>query len=236
MYSLVRTAENTETSSKTIRRKRGNVEWFNLIYLHSSSPDPSILQRIRRLINIVEIFDDTDDCIACINGLSNQRIILILSDHFRDSLLPRIENVSNISCIYILSPNPDNNLPVSSTRIRGTYRSIDDLYQMISDDINPITSDALTFQAVYANSTTLDRSFRFFQLLGDILLDREETENAFGELVHFARREYEGNEYELAQIEEFERSYKRTQAISWFTRQCFLLKVKKLVFHSTRFD
>ncbi|CAF4411569.1 unnamed protein product, partial [Adineta steineri] len=147
------------------------------------------------------IFNDTDDCIAYINSLSNQRIVLILSDDFCDSLLPRIENMLNILSVYILSTNSNKNLTFSSTQIRGVYPSIDDIYEMISDDVNPIKSDLLLFQKVYANGTTLDKIFVFFQLLGDILVDRNETEHAFQELVHFAREEYEGNEYELTQIE-----------------------------------
>ena len=212
------------------------MEWFNLIYLHSSSPDPSIVQRMRCLINIVRVFDDTDDCIAYINSSSQQKLVLILSDNLCDSLLPRIENVLHILSIYILSANPDESLRFSSTQIRGVYRSIDDIYEMISNDISPINSNLLLFQPVYAHGTTIDTTFLFFQLLGDILLDRDETQNAFQELVHFARQQYEGNVHELAQIEEFERSYKNTQAISWLSRECFLLKVRKCVFHSNRSD
>ncbi|CAF3753386.1 unnamed protein product [Adineta steineri] len=231
--AMFRAGGNTETSSKINHREKGNVEWVNLIYLHTSSPDPSIVQKIRRSINIVMIFNDTDDCIAYINSLSNQRIVLILSDDFCDSLLPRIENMLNILSVYILSTNSNKNLTFSSTQIRGVYPSIDDIYEMISDDVNPIKSDLLLFQKVYANGTTLDKIFVFFQLLGDILVDRNETEHAFQELVHFAREEYEGNEYELTQIEEFEKSYKNTQAISWLSRKCFLLKMlhNAVLFH-----
>ncbi|CAF1371860.1 unnamed protein product [Adineta steineri] len=227
LYNLMfQAGGNTETSSSdTIHREKGNVEWFNLIYLHTLPPDPSIVQKIRRLINIVMIFNDTDDCIACINSLSNQRIVLILSDNFCDSLLPQIKNILNILSIYILSANPDKSLTFSSTQIRGVYQSIDDIYEMISDDVNPIKSDLLLIRPVYASGSTLDTAFIFFHLLCDILLDRNETEHAFQELVHFARQEYEGNEYELAQIEEFEKSYKKTRAISWFSRKCFLLKM-----------
>ena len=227
----VRTVENTETPSITVRREKGNVEWFNLVYLHSSSPDPSIVQRMRRLINIVKVFDDTDDCIAYINSSSKQKIILILSDNFCDALLPRIGDILHIIPIYILSANPDDHLRISSTQIRGVFRSIDDIYEMIFDDISPMSSNLLLFQPVYANGTTTDTTFLFSRLLGDILLDRNETENAFQELVRFAREEYDGNTHELAQIEEFERSYKNTPAISWLSRQCFLLKVRKCVFY-----
>ena len=207
------------------------MEWFNLIYLHSSTPDPSIVQNMRRFMNIINVFDDTDDCIACINSSSKQKIVLIVSDNFCGSLLPRIENISHILSIYILSENPDKSLSYSSSQIRGVFQSIDDIYELISDDVSPMNSDILLFQPVYDNGTTINATFLFFQLLGDILLDSNETENAFQELIHFAHQEYHGNTHELAQIEDFEKSYKNTKAMSWLSRQCFLLKVKKYALH-----
>ena len=230
-FFLDRSAENTARTSNTIHREKGNVEWFNLIYLYSSTPDPSIVQNMRRFMNIINVFDDTDDCIACINSSSKQKIVLIVSDNFCGSLLPRIENISHILSIYILSENPDESLSYSSTQIRGVFRSIDDIYEMISDDVSPMNSDILLFQPVYDNGTTINATFLFFQLLGDIILDSNETENASQELIHFAPQEYHGNTHELAQIEDFEKSYKNTEAMSWLSRQCFLLKVKKYTFH-----
>lgn len=154
----------TETSSNVNFREKGNVEWFTLIYLHSSPPDQSKIQKIRRLINFVKSFDDTDDCVAYINSISNQKAILIVSAHFCDSLFPRIENAPQISTIYILSANPNDNLWVSSDRIRGVYRSIDDIYQMISDDVDPIKLDLLAVQTVYKSATEVDKKNSAFSI------------------------------------------------------------------------
>ncbi|UJR19417.1 hypothetical protein I4U23_022547 [Adineta vaga] len=223
--SMFQTSNDTETQSTRIFREKGNVEWFNLIYLHSSPPDPSIIQKIRRLINIVKIFDDADECIACINSLTNQKLILILSDDFGDLFLPRIKDDLQISSIYVLSENPNMNSTFSSNQIRGVYRSIDEIYEMLSDDINPMKYDAVIFESVNMTNTKLNTKVLFFRLLYNALSDPNETKSAFQELVHFARQEYEGNLYELAQIEEFERNYKSTHAISWLLRPCFLLKM-----------
>ncbi len=43
--------------------------------------------------------------------------------------------------------------------------------------------------------------------------------------MNFSRHEYEGNEEELARIDEFESDYQKDRTIWWFTRQCFSSKV-----------
>ncbi|UJR18450.1 hypothetical protein I4U23_005355 [Adineta vaga] len=223
--SMFRMADSTETQSR-ISREKGNVEWFNLIYLHKSWPlDPSVIENIRRLINIIKTFDDPDECIAYINSLTNRKVILILSDDFVDSFLPRIEDDFSISSIYILSENPERNSTFYSNQIQGIHRSMDEIYEMLTNEINPMKLDLIDFQSVYVDNTKLNPEFLFFRVLCETLVDSNETENAFDELIHFARQEYEGNEYELAEIENFERNYKNNQALSWLFRPCFLFKM-----------
>ena len=164
-----------------------------------------------------------------INSISDWNIILIVSENFSDSFLPRIENISNIASVYILSSSPNEYVNNSSIYIRGVHQSIDDLYDMVSEDMNPMKLDIIIFKSVYENRTTLSASFVYFQFLSHFLQDRNEMSHAFEELVQFARQEYEGNEYELAQIEEFEKTYKSSLLVSWLSRPCFILKVKKFV-------
>jgi len=210
---------NYETSTATVvHREKGDVEEFHLIYLHSSSLDTSVVEKFRRLINLIMIFNDVDCCIAYINSLSKQKIVLLVSEEFYDLISARI---ANISLIYVLAEaacsREETSLPY---RI---CQSIDEAYDMISNDIK---LDEFMLQFVYADDgTTLDETFIFSRLFGEIILNQNENEHAFKELVEFARQEYHDNQYELEQIDEFERTYTKTKCISWLVRSCFLSKV-----------
>jgi hypothetical protein len=227
--SLEQQVERPETSSESSPREKGNVENFILIYLNSSYPDESIIKNLRHLVNFLKIFNDIDDCIAFINTISHERIILILSKSFSESIIPRIEELQQIFTIYILSEDEDENYsPSKPTKIRGLYTSIDIVYEQIKDDINKVTRDLIIYLNSSTNAITLEPIFIYFQLIIEYILDKTEIKDNLKELIDFSRQEYDGNDEELKIIDEFEQTYKKNQAISWFSRSCFISKVNFL--------
>ncbi|CAF2521622.1 unnamed protein product [Rotaria sp. Silwood2] len=219
--------EHSEASNGNAPRQKGNVEYFILVYLNSTHPDDFIIKNLRGLVNFLKIFDDTDDCIAFINSISNEKIIFILSDVFSNSILSRIENLQQIFTIYILCENNQNkqNILNQKSKIKGFYIDINEIYKQMSIDINEITRDLIAYMNISSSSSTPDPMFIYSQLINEIVLDNDETEYAMKELVNFARQEYDGNQQELTIIDEFENDYDKNRAIWWFTRQCFLSKM-----------
>jgi hypothetical protein len=228
LFLLEQQVERPEATMGSAPRQRGNVEYFILVYLNSTYPHDLVIQRLRGLVNFSKIFDDVDDCVAFINSISNERVILILSTSFSNSILPRIDDLQQIFTIYILSENDDDEqiLLKKQTKIKGLYTNINEIYRQISIDINVVTRDLIAYMNISPNSNTLDPTFLYSKLISEIVLDAEETESAMKELINFSRQEYDGNEEELNRIEEFENDYQKDRAIWWFTRQCFLSKVK----------
>ena len=216
-------------------RERGNVEYFILVYLHSTYPDQIVIKHLRGLVNFLKIFDDIDDCMALINNISNEKVIVITSNSFIDELRPKIEDLQQTLAIYVLSDtdeDPQNSPPANDqpSKVKGFYRDINEIYQQMNADINTVSRDLVSYVNITSNSETLEPMFIYTYLLGEIILDSEETENAMKELIQFSRQEYQDNEEELARIEEFENDYQKARAIWWFTRQCFLSKVNILFF------
>lgn len=220
--------ENTESSIGNAPRQKGNVEYFMLAYLNSTYPDSSTIIKLRGLVNFLKIFDDVDDCVAFINSISNEKVILILSENFSNSILSRIEDLQQIFTIYTLRENAHNQEKVlnKNSKIKGFFTNINEIRNQMSNDIREVTRDLIAYMNISSNANTPDPMFVYSQLISEIILDSEETELALKELINFARQEYDGNEEELAIIDEFENDYHKDRAIWWFTRQCFLSKVK----------
>ncbi|CAF3484833.1 unnamed protein product [Adineta steineri] len=223
--------EHAEPTIGNAPRQKGNVEYFILVYLHSTYPDKSTIKHLRSLVNFFKIFDDTDDCTAFINSISNEKIILILSNSFSNSILERVEDLQQIFTIHILYDDNNNNNQDQQIqlnkhlKIKGFYRNANEIYQQISKDITEVTRDLIAYMNISSNTTTPDPMFIYSQLISQIILDREETDCAMKELVNFSRQEYDGNDEELSIIDEFESDYEESRAIWWFTRQCFLSKM-----------
>jgi len=67
-------------------------------------------------------------------------------------------------------------------------------------------------------------SFLFFQLFKNVLKNMPKTAEAKKTMVTTCRNYYRGNLTELANIEEFDRTYKSADAIPWYTKETFVYK------------
>ncbi|CAF1488398.1 unnamed protein product [Didymodactylos carnosus] len=65
----------------------------------------------------------------------------------------------------------------------------------------------------------------YSQLIKDILIGMEHTDEAKREMIQFCRQQYEENDGELRCINEFERDYRPSKAIWWYTRESFLYRI-----------
>ncbi|CAF1347786.1 unnamed protein product [Rotaria sp. Silwood1] len=61
----------------------------------------------------------------------------------------------------------------------------------------------------------------YSQIFKEILLDMTYGQQAIKDLVTFCQQQYLGNTKELNIIDEFERTYRPSKAIWWYTRECF---------------
>lgn len=203
-------------------REKGNVENFILIYLHPIYPNPSILTRLRGLINHVKIFDDSDDCLALINTITNERILLIIDQSLHENILSRIDELQQILAVYILT---DTEQAIDHPKVQGVYSTIEQISERISLDMKRISRDLIIYLNISSKGLSMDRTVIYYLLLTELLLDPNEMKTDLKELISFARQEYQDNEEELTRIQLFENDYQKNQAIYWFTRPCFLSKV-----------
>ena len=211
-------------SSVSGPREKGNVEHFVLVYLNNSSIEQSDLIQLRSRVNLVKIFDDEDDSIAFINSIANEKVIVITSNSFAQSILTKIEDLQQLFYIYILSDCSLDNL--QSTKIRGSYSTIDDICEQLSEDIQLVSRDLVSYIHICSNgNNSAEAMFIYSVLINEILLDDDESDSAMKELIHFSRHEYQDNQEELTIIDEFESDYQSNRAIWWFSRPSFLSKV-----------
>ena len=230
-FSLVQQNQSLEALPNNPTRERGNVEYFTLIFLHSRYPHGSIMRYFRSLVNFLKVFNNVDDCIAFINSIFAEKVLLIVSSSFCNLILPRIEDLQQISTIYIVCENEnDINLSFQQSKINGLYTDFDDIHEQLSKDINKMARELIIYTKLSSNAISLPPIFIYIQLLSEIILDQKEHRNNLAELIDFSRQEYDGNDEELKIIDEFETNYKKNQAIDWFTRRCFISKVNEMIF------
>lgn len=86
--------------------KKNNSETFSLIWLdakvNNSQENINAQHQLRKLINHLKTYTDSNQCEQYIRSVSdNHQIILIVSSHLGEIVVPRIHQLRQISSIYI---------------------------------------------------------------------------------------------------------------------------------------
>ena len=115
-------------------------------------------------------------------------------------------------------------------KIVGMFDDETRLIQSIRQELNDLHKQLATFSLYKNQKSTRDlleesASFLWFQLFKDILLQMPRSEQAKQDMIDQCKRFYRGNTEELQLIEEFERTYTRSDTIRWYTKQCFIYRL-----------
>jgi hypothetical protein len=179
----------------------------------------------------LKLFDDPDDCIAFINSISNEKIILIVSDALGDPVVSRIQDLQQLFAIYVFCQTEEQADGWSSNqpKIRGINTDINEILDQIKHDIENAEENTLTWTYSLPPNANVkhEPGFVLNQILKEILLDPDEMIDARKELIDFARIDYENNQEQLEYIQQFEDNYQKENVLEYFQQKQFLYKVKK---------
>jgi len=112
----------------------------------------------------------------------------------------------------------------------GWFRNEDDLVRAIRRSFKELNEQATTFswhnqkQRTARDVTKESGSFLFFQLFKIVLKSMPKTPVAKESMISTCRHIYHGNTAELSNIDKFERTYKSSEAIQWYTKESFVYK------------
>lgn len=78
--------------------------------------------------------------------------------------------------------------------------------------------------------------FMWFQLFIEVLLRMHHKSNTRQELIDICKQYYENNSEQLTIINEFDKTYKKENAIWWYTRECYLYRILNKALRIQDFD
>jgi tetratricopeptide (TPR) repeat protein len=222
----------TTNSSRPIRSRMRIVENFIIVWLDSNIKESNkttqkSISLLRCIINSIRTFTGTDQCIHFIRGITDEKIFLIISGSFNENLFFLIEDMIPLKSIYILSRSKAKHIEwiTHHQKIKGIFTKIERICNALKEDVHQCDTDLTPISIVSNRSTTnideLDQSFMYSQLLKEILLELEDDHQAKRELIDFCRKQYADNDNELKLIDEFDQNYNKSNAIWWYTRECF---------------
>ncbi|CAF3295166.1 unnamed protein product [Rotaria socialis] len=188
------------------------------------------IERLRQLINIVQVFADEDSFTSYISNVIEERVLLILSKDVADRTIRFINQLEQIDSVYLFDSNTTPNWVSKVRKFKGTFNDTESLYPILQSNFRRVENENVAYNIIgnilsCANGqiNKQEASFMYTQLLKDIFIQM--TEDNKDEMIKFCREQYADNPHELRFVNEFEQSYESNQAINWYTREGFLYKI-----------
>ncbi|CAF1412467.1 unnamed protein product [Rotaria sordida] len=177
------------------------LETFLIVWLdanvNKTKDNEETYKVLRTSINYLKTFDNIQEGETYIQSIHREKIILIVSGGFGMEIVPRIHDFEQINCIYVYCRNKARHEQWSKdySKVKSVITIRNQLVEEIIEDqkIRNKTEDSfpmsiLTRTAVAKETTAKDiakemGSILWFQLLIDVLLRMEHTDDAKTELI-----------------------------------------------------
>ncbi len=193
--------------------------WLNI---QSNEFDRYSLNQLRKIVNIIETFSDSEQCLDYLSQISNEKIFVISSHSFDSEFLSRLESMSQIQFIYFFSSEEKIDYQ-SNQKVKGIYNQIDLICNELKQDIQQCQNDLTPISILsMKNIVDIDQSYLYSRLIKEVILDMNCNEKSKEEFLDFCHNQYASNRYALRILDEFEDDYKDQSPIWWYTRDCFI--------------
>ncbi|CAF5146463.1 unnamed protein product, partial [Rotaria sp. Silwood1] len=198
-----------------------HLEIFGLIWLDADVNIKEIRnteQQLRSIINHLKKFQDVKQCQQYIEERSQKdRLVLIVSGRLGREIVPSIHKLRQVISIYVYCMDKKSNEQWSCefAKVKAVVVELDELVSRIKTDHKiqkkveePLSISVLNTSIDTGKSTIgVNGEFVFSQVLIDCLLRLKSTQTDINELINCLENEYEGNNFELNNLHEFQQNY-----------------------------
>ena len=204
--------------------------WVDANINESSKDCQNSLNELRKVVNYINIYTQSDRCIKFLKAIENEKVFVIVSGSLGEHLVHDIHNLQQVDAIHIFCRNISRHEKWTKAwkKIKGVYNNIEPICQALQQAAKQCDQDSTTITFVNpgehgtgTNLNQLDPSFMYSQIFKETLLEMEYDEKSIKYLTNYCRRLYPDNRTELEILDEFEHGYRSKTPIWWYTRNCF---------------
>ncbi len=207
--------------------------WLDANIDETNDPDcQNTLTELRQVVNTINIFVDTNQCMNFLMNNHHAKILMIVSGSIGKNIVPLVHNISQLISIYIFcgDQSKHEHWVKKWSKIKGVFTEISPICnelkqvgQRYDRDSIPISIVSMSDEISTTELNQLDQSFMHTQILKEILLDIDfEKKKYIKEFTTDCRRLFANNEKELNIINTLEHKYSKFTPIWWYTNECFL--------------
>jgi len=201
-----------------------------IVVWYSTTVDSTIKKEsFSKISNDIRFFYNENECIHFIETIK-EKIFLIISSEIHQDLLIKFNSSNAIYSIFIYSNSNEITIDTLS-KIVGIYTCQSDLIQSIRENIRVYEKESAVF-SLYKHKSKHTRdlteesgSFLFFQVFKNVLLNMPQTNESKKEMIETCQIYCRQDATKLKEIEIFNKTYKATEAIKWYTENSFAYRL-----------
>jgi tetratricopeptide (TPR) repeat protein len=189
------------------------------------------ITKLRQVVNTVKTFTDADECIDFITDIKEENIFIIISGTFSAGIVPVVQDMLQVSCVYILCKNKRQyeQWALQWSKVKGVFIDITPIYEAVKQatqlcDQNMVSISFVksSNEASTQNLDQLDQSFMYTQILKEILLTIDFEQKHIEEFLTYCREQFASNNTGLRNVDKLQKEYRRHKPIWWYTSDGFL--------------
>ena len=189
------------------------------------------IEQLRQVVYDLTEFIDIDICVEFITNVKDEKIFLICSEEFGQTIVPIIHENRQVNTIYIVSRNESRhqNWITAWSKIKGIYKDYNSICKALKNAAKTCdyNSSSISFVkktdlGAKQNLDSLDKSFMYTQILNEILLTIDFDETHINEFLLYCFEQFVGNLTALKNVELIRNEYRCHEPVWWYTYDCFL--------------
>ncbi|UJR38457.1 hypothetical protein I4U23_031125 [Adineta vaga] len=200
--------------------------WLDNNIDNNSEDCQNIIMEFQRIINNINTFTDSDQCIDFIQTIKDNKICIIMPGFLGQQMISRVHNMFQVDSIFIFCNNNKRHELWAKNwpKIKGVFTKITPICEALKQVAQQCEQNAmsLTFMAPNQKLDQLDPSFMYTQILKDIIICMDFEEKHMNEYISYCRDIFADNKNELLNVEKLEHQYSSQTPIWWYTYECFL--------------
>ncbi|UJR20967.1 hypothetical protein I4U23_024073 [Adineta vaga] len=199
----------------------------NLIWLDSYSINrENATIRLQQIVNTVNYFDDSDECVDFIEIITDNNVCMIISASLDQNILPCIHDKPKMNSILIFGESIINDKKSIRewSKVKSNFIELPLLREALKNITRPNEQNAISMSFVAPDEELdkLDPAFVYTQIIKQILLTIEFEEKRIKQYIDYCRDTFVDNAQPLEHVRQFEHEYYQTTPIRWYSSEIFL--------------
>ncbi|CAF1101432.1 unnamed protein product [Adineta steineri] len=200
--------------------------WLDNNINENNADCSNTIKQLKRVVNNVNTFTDSEECIEFIQTINNNKVCTIVSGSLGKHILPHVHDMSQVDTIFVFCNNQEwhKQWVKKWPKIKGIFTDIASICEALKQAAHQCEQNAISISFVASNKKLdqLDPSFMYTQILKEIFLTIKFEDKHFKEFITYCREAFVENQYELDNITKLEHDYHDQTPVWWYTYQYFL--------------